>query len=85
MWLLLMLDFFVKEVVYGVLINRVVSEVEIGSFIRGGCLFIYVVKVENGYVINGVKIFIFMSKVLIYYIVGVYVEEIKLMGFFLIF
>lgn len=84
LWSQEMLNQFADEIKKGALVNRAVSEAEMGSLTRGGRPSTNAVKVDDGYLLNGVKTYTSMSKVLTHIIVGAYIEELGTVGFFLV-
>ncbi len=78
-----MLEQFAVEINNGALVNRAVSEAEMGSPTRGGPS-THAVKADDGYILNGVKTYTSMSKALTHIIVAAYIEELESVGFFLV-
>lgn len=84
LWSQEMLNQFADEIKKGALVNRAVSEAEMGSPTRGGRPSTNAVKVDDGYLLNGVKTYTSMSKVLTHIIVGAFIEDLGTVGFFLV-
>lgn len=75
LWSQDMLEQFAVEINNGALVNRAVSEAEMGSPTRGGRPSTHAVKADDGYILNGVKTYTSMSKALTHIIVAAYIEE----------
>ncbi|SPZ96812.1 acyl-CoA dehydrogenase [Staphylococcus aureus] len=71
------------EINNGALVNRAVSEAEMGSPTRGEDQVHMLLKLMMG-ILNGVKTYTSMSKALTHIIVAAYIEELKSVGFFLV-
>lgn len=84
LWSQDMLEQFAVEINNGALVNRAVSEAEMGSPTRGGRPSTHAVKADDGYILNGVKTYTSMSKALTHIIVAAYIEELESVGFFLV-
>ena len=76
-----MLEQFAVEINNGALVNRAVSEAEMGSPTRGGRPSTHAVKADDGYILNGVKTYTSMSKSTNTYYCCCYIEELESVGF----
>ncbi|MFJ7727307.1 acyl-CoA dehydrogenase family protein [Neobacillus sp. NPDC097160] len=78
------LAFFAEEVNKGAIINRAVSEVAMGSPIRGGRPGTTAKQIDGKWIINGRKNYTTCSPELDYFLTSAWMEEKETTGFFLI-
>ncbi|MCE4956507.1 acyl-CoA dehydrogenase family protein [Macrococcoides caseolyticum] len=82
LWPETMMQRFIEDIKNGAIVNRIVSESEMGSPTRGGKPGTNAIREGDNFVINGTKTFASMSERLTHFIVGAFDSNLNAMCFY---